>query len=249
MLIICPDCETSYEVDSADLGADGRKVRCNQCGALWHAKPDQGEENAAATAPVAAAELLADEDIAVPAPMGAEDSEIEDIGPSVEPPRRHKTGSMARRAAPKPRLMTILAAAGLVILAALGIWREAVVSVVPDLAGLYALAGMPVNLRRLEFRDMSTVETTDNGVPQLVVRGTIANVSGGTAEVPRLRLSVRGTSGREIFVWTAMPGRAELAAGETAPFYAQLASPPAEGREVAVRFLSARDAVQGTRLQ
>lgn len=246
MLIICPDCETSYEVEPSDLGEGGRKVRCNQCGALWHAQPDPGDDMPAGDevpeVSVEQANVLSDEDFASPART---EEPVEDITPPEKPERRRRARGTAPRAAAKPRFISIVAAAGIAVLAALGVWREAVVRVVPDLAGLYAAAGLPVNLRGLEFRDMTTVETMENGVPQLVVRGTIANVRDEDAEVPRLRLAVRSVSGREIFVWTAMPGRAELKGGETSQFFAQLASPPAEGRDVAVRFLSARDVRQG----
>ena len=125
--------------------------------------------------------------------------------------------------------------------------RDRVVGMVPDLAGLYAAVGLPVNLRGLEFRDLTTTETMENGIPLLVVSGTIQNISGDRADVPRVRLAVRGTGGHEIYVWTAMPSRSELAAGEALPFWAQLASPPAEGREVAVRFLSVRDVTLAAR--
>lgn len=244
MLIICPDCLTSYEVEPTDVGA-GRKVRCTACGAVWKAEGDpdfvpRRERMAAiaAAAPEPQAEGTADF-----SPIAASD-EIEDVAVEEERPARtprRKSRGTAPRALAKPKLMPMLAAAGLAALAALGIWRETVVDLVPDLAGLYAAVGLPVNLRGLEFRDMNTVETLQGGVPLLVVRGTIANITDSEVDVPRLRLAVRAGSGREIFVWTAMPEKNALKAGETVPFFAQLASPPAEGREVAVRFFGARD--------
>jgi predicted Zn finger-like uncharacterized protein len=35
MLIVCPNCTTSYEVDPATLGAAGRSVRCARCKRIW----------------------------------------------------------------------------------------------------------------------------------------------------------------------------------------------------------------------
>jgi predicted Zn finger-like uncharacterized protein len=252
MLIICPDCETSYEVEPADLGARGRKVRCAECGSVWRAA---SEAEKPAAAPDLHPDELADkaveveiEEIDVPetAPLPIEAAE-DVIVVENSPPRRkgqRRPRGTAPRAMSRPRFMQIMAAAGLAVLVALGVWREQVVKMLPDLAGLYAAAGLPVNLRGLEFRDMKTVEVMEGGVPLLVVRGTIANVKEQAAEVPRMRLAVRGVSGREIFVWTALPQKSQLEAGESVAFTAQLASPPAEGREVAVRFLSARDVAQ-----
>jgi predicted Zn finger-like uncharacterized protein len=37
MLIVCPNCQTSYEVSAASLGAEGRSVRCVRCKEVWFA--------------------------------------------------------------------------------------------------------------------------------------------------------------------------------------------------------------------
>jgi predicted Zn finger-like uncharacterized protein len=36
-MIVCPTCATSYMVDPASLGPDGRTVRCARCRTTWHA--------------------------------------------------------------------------------------------------------------------------------------------------------------------------------------------------------------------
>lgn len=38
MLIVCPNCATSYDVDVASLRPDGRPVRCVRCRTVWHAE-------------------------------------------------------------------------------------------------------------------------------------------------------------------------------------------------------------------
>jgi predicted Zn finger-like uncharacterized protein len=38
MLIVCPNCATSYEVEPAALGATGRSVRCVRCRNIWFAR-------------------------------------------------------------------------------------------------------------------------------------------------------------------------------------------------------------------
>jgi predicted Zn finger-like uncharacterized protein len=37
MLIACPNCQTSYDVSAASLGAEGRSVRCVRCREIWFA--------------------------------------------------------------------------------------------------------------------------------------------------------------------------------------------------------------------
>jgi predicted Zn finger-like uncharacterized protein len=42
MLIVCPNCTTSYDVKPAALGDAGRTVRCASCGEKWFATPSSG---------------------------------------------------------------------------------------------------------------------------------------------------------------------------------------------------------------
>ena len=41
MLIVCPNCSTSYAVEPASLGAAGRTVRCARCKTTWFAKGER----------------------------------------------------------------------------------------------------------------------------------------------------------------------------------------------------------------
>jgi predicted Zn finger-like uncharacterized protein len=38
MLIVCPNCATSYRIEPSSLGASGRSVRCVRCRAVWFAR-------------------------------------------------------------------------------------------------------------------------------------------------------------------------------------------------------------------
>ena len=39
MLILCPNCATSYQVDPTSISGDGRSVRCHRCRKVWLALP------------------------------------------------------------------------------------------------------------------------------------------------------------------------------------------------------------------
>ena len=54
MLIVCPNCATSYMIDPATLGAAGRTVRCTRCKTSWFAGPEASAELAAVAETVAA---------------------------------------------------------------------------------------------------------------------------------------------------------------------------------------------------
>ena len=127
--------------------------------------------------------------------------------------------------------------------AALIVRRADVVRWVPQTASLYAAIGLPVNLRGLDFADVTTKKESRDGVQMLVVEGKIVSVASHAADVPRLRFAVRNEAGHEIYTWTALPDRKVLPPGETMPFRSLLASPPREGREVVVRFFNRRDLV------
>jgi predicted Zn finger-like uncharacterized protein len=63
MLIVCPNCATSYDVELASLRPSGRQVRCVRCRTVWHAELPHAEQL------VAAAEALGP---APPAPVMVE---------------------------------------------------------------------------------------------------------------------------------------------------------------------------------
>jgi predicted Zn finger-like uncharacterized protein len=47
MLIVCPTCATTFQIELAALGAAGRNVRCSSCKETWFATPDSVVEEAA----------------------------------------------------------------------------------------------------------------------------------------------------------------------------------------------------------
>jgi predicted Zn finger-like uncharacterized protein len=324
MLIICPHCATSYEVEPSSLGAAGRSVRCVRCQTVWFAEtPEPVLENAAAepaAATAAAAPAIVEkepasaEDIAVAEPglagypqsgslAAVEEAiaeaerivaetidrppEVDDRGPvdiiaapPLVPPQEAESVSgtepadspagarpfahdgrdienfVARRA---QRMLTkkrsrvpatLLPAAILMLLtvvASLLLWRKDIVRIAPQTASLYAAIGMKVNLRGLTFANIKTTTETQDGVPVLVVEGQIVAEGRQLVEVPRLRFAIRNAAGHEIYSWTAIATRNALGPGEAIDFRSRLASPPAEGRDVAVRFFTRRDMVAGIR--
>lgn len=142
-----------------------------------------------------------------------------------------------------PAVILILA----LIITALVAWRAGIVRLAPQMASLYGSIGLPVNLRELVFGTVRTVKEAREGVPVLLVEGSIMSTSKHPVEVPRLRFALRNQAGQEIYSWTAMPEQSILAPGETLPFRSRLASPPSEGHDVVVRFFTRRDAIEAAR--
>ncbi len=63
MLIVCPTCATSYNVEPASLLPNGRQVRCLRCYTVWGAAPSHAEKLLAAAAAIGPARAIA-EDVA-----------------------------------------------------------------------------------------------------------------------------------------------------------------------------------------
>ena len=319
MLIVCPSCATSYDVEPASLGAHGRQVRCVRCRTVWRAElnraaqltaaadalgpgapasppplpataeappssfdtaeqpeslqdaavaeqpdPAPAEAAAGADAPVAVENVAAPEaetEVDAPplAPVDLDagrspfDIELDHGGMRTNAPAEDIETAAARRATrgrrrlqwpSLSRLQALIL--GLLIVDAMLIgWRADVVRLLPQMASLYATIGMPVNLRGLSLDDLSTATEIHEGVPILVVRGKIVNVTGAATEVPRLKLIVRDAARREIYSWTVAPSVARLLPYRSTAFASRLASPPAGSKDVMVRFLNRRDLMAG----
>jgi predicted Zn finger-like uncharacterized protein len=354
MLIACPKCTTSYEVNAATIGANGRSVRCVRCRTIWFATPPaevpalavtepaasipapasdetvaafkaelsdapaepEAEATAPAETPPAATDAAAG-DTAVPAVEAAADgpsiadlmadgtaenatekptvTDIESAAaagsdaaagspeaplpvadapplapaapgpaPAAEPAatldnqpedietraarRRGRPGMRRARAAKaRPSRVSAAIAGLLLVLAGFITWRLEIVRHAPQLASLYGAVGLPVNLRKLAFADVTITKDSHDGVPVLVVEGTIVSTSSAPVDVPRLRFAVRNEGGAEVYAWTAVPTQATLGPFESLPFRSRLAAPPQDGRDVVVRFFNRRDNVAGIR--
>jgi predicted Zn finger-like uncharacterized protein len=350
MLIVCPNCATSYEVEPPALGPEGRSVRCARCKQVWFAavprpvlalvgaddfdlidsepgipatdapspppeEPGAERDNFRAEMPPEQPQAVDEEEPASadepvpeenpnPAPasidgidLGGLSADIEaeraqqtaeadgvlaevvsettvdeapPLVPAIDPPQQDRQPPLAedkddpeaieafaaererRQALRKSRRWPIQGlTAALIALVALNaglvIWRNDIVRLAPQTASIYAATGMPVNLRGLAFENIRTSKEMQDGVAVLVVEGSIVNVTGKAVEVPRLRLAIRNDSKNEIYTWTTLPPRSILGPAEELPFRSRLASPPAESRDVALRFFNRRDLAAGLR--
>jgi len=313
MLIVCPTCATSYDVELASLQPNGRQVRCVRCRAIWRAAPSHadkllaaaeaiGPEPQVAEAPVGAfaeepALPSADEPVAdggawaapddrpaaepAAAEMDAGDpvAAVEVEAPSIapvdlddgQPPieieadhaaeedaepledietyaaRRNKRG-FGRPSWHWPLSNLQSGILALIITNAILVgWRGDVVRILPQTASFYSMLGLSVNLRGLAFDSVATTTEQHEGVPILVVEGSVVNNTRKIVDVPRLKFVVRNAANEEVYSWTAVAPRATLPPGEAVAFRSRLASPPTDGRDVLVRFVTRHDIIAGTR--
>jgi len=273
MLIVCPTCAMTYQIELAALGKAGRSVRCTQCKNTWFATPDSmvaeaAAEMAAANA-VAATSLPPADDFtddmasnfsvetveptedsaaAEPSAQKFDPGASEDVETIAARRARHAHAQRKDQRTVLQRIASVPVLIVVLLAVILGALqgRVALVRHFPQTASLFSMIGMPVNLRGLNFMDVKSRGEFVDGAIVLVVEGTIVNLTPRTLEVPRLRFALRNGLGHEVYAWTALPPKTVLGSGDGLPFRTRLAAPPPDGRDVIVRFFSRRDAGLGS---
>jgi predicted Zn finger-like uncharacterized protein len=278
MHIVCPHCATSYAVNPAGFGDNGRTVRCARCKETWLAKP----EDLSRPKPVMAdSPSEPDDDLSA---WGVTDDEVRrPVVPEVESPpitadwpaetrgssgtedtdwtiaARDDAGSAKesssarfarlRKFAPKmPKIgfarshvLPVLTAALAAFTVAIFIWRIDIVKLMPQTAAFYQAFGLDVNIRGLAFKDVKITTETVDGKPVMLIEGYVVSEIRVPTAMPRLRFVVRDAKGTEIYAWSAVLEQPGLNPGDKTWFKSRLASPPAEGRSIDVRFFNKRD--------
>lgn len=146
-------------------------------------------------------------------------------------------GQRARRIRPH-RIVGAMMFFGAIALCALAVtFRTPIVARMPDLAGLFTLAGFDVNLRGLEFRDLRSFRELEDGTIVLVIEGTIENISREPMHVPAIRLALRSEDAQEIYAWVMEPRLRRLDVGGTTRFRTRLSAPPDPAADIQVRFV------------
>ncbi|GLS46409.1 zinc-ribbon domain-containing protein [Methylobacterium brachythecii] len=235
MLISCPACASEYEIEGVLVGAEGRSVRCAACSETWFVgpeAPDSGE-----TDEIDAWDTVSFDD--EPA-AGAEPAPTT-IDQPTPPPRTVKPEAAKRFSIPRP---SPAIAAGLVVFAILPLatfGRATVVRAMPQSAGLFSAIGLPVNLRGVDFREVTAFRNPAEGTNpvQLVVEGNLVGVARERVALAPLEIELRDARDQSLYRWIVPPARAALEPGETARFHASLSAPPAQGSQILVRFADA----------
>ncbi len=130
----------------------------------------------------------------------------------------------------------VLAALVLAVLGGTYVLRTDVVRALPGMAKVYAGVGLPVNVRNLEFEDVSYAWAVDDGRLILEVRGEVVNISDEPVRVPTVTFNLRNEAEADIFQWAADIRTEPLAGRERTRFVARIPTPPKAVRSLQVRF-------------
>ena len=247
MILTCPSCSTRYQADSARFVSPGRNVRCAKCGHVWfQTAPDVEPEPEPLLEPVVIAPALPEPVSSVPAA---------DVPPTLgsviqqaqQPPEGQPVRKRVRRRAKNGVLADAIAWAALIFLAVTIGWaavqyRQTIVELWPGVAPLYEVVGLPVEAEGIELVDIGYQHEVEDGQPVLSVSGKIVNVSDRELPVPIIRVMLSDEAQNEIYHWMFNAGVPSLEPGAERPFVTRLSSPPAEARNLNIRFAQAGEA-------
>jgi predicted Zn finger-like uncharacterized protein len=141
----------------------------------------------------------------------------------------------------RSHILPAITAAMAALTVAILIWRVDIVKLMPQTAAFYDVFGIDVNVRGLAFKDVKITTETVDGKPVMLIEGYVVSETRTPTAMPRLRFVVRDDKGTEIYAWSAVLEQPGLNPGDKTWFKSRLASPPAEGRSIDVRFFNKRD--------
>ncbi|WDR01454.1 zinc-ribbon domain-containing protein [Devosia algicola] len=256
MIITCPHCQTRYQVAFEAIGATGRKVQCANCQRDWQQVPVAPEpvadeaamsEDALDDAFAQEANLAAEEMARGAATEAKDDSEppTQTIDPAIQKKRQRALSqrqSSLIAQLPMARLRRaarIIAACTLVGMIGFGFFgRTKIVEMFPAMAGIYESMGLGVNVVGLNFSDVRTQRTLQDGKEVLLVEAEIVNVALGRMPVPPVVLTLIDGEGRNLYQWSVRPLARGLAPGQRASISTHLSLPPGNVAKVKLAFAS-----------
>ena len=214
MLIICPNCASTYLVRSSDIGPAGRIVRCGICRTSW-------QINAEATAEPEAA---------------PESSE-----PGAKQRKKDGAGLWAKLMSLRFRATSRMAATLALAfgLAAFGVtffpdridhWGKIVSDYLP-----FAIKGP--TLSNLALDQVTSRLQSENDVKILMVLGHIQSWSDREQPLPGLEFVVLDERHQILAQWSIPAPVATIASRNAVPFSSTLASPPPGGKELLIRLI------------
>jgi len=244
-MIICSQCETSYEVDSAYFEPDGRKVKCSSCSTVWfqgYIRPEDVEDFENSQIKSASGdELDPEENVDEARDENIEEDIKSEAQRLVSAAREIKTG----RQQYKKQMTSALTgwgtlAATIAVVAGLSVsYRYSIVKTLPGTARLYAQLGMPVNVRGMSFANVVYTRDFENGLPILAIKGEVVNLTDEKKPLPRVRFGLLDATDQELYYWTVKVDKKPIGPNARVKFVTRLASPPAAAQGLIVRFAKA----------
>lgn len=238
MILTCPACATSYFIRDEAVGPEGRKVRCQSCGEVWRATPDEPLELTLTPEPVAAAPTPKSTPEPEPTPTVASLAET----PAPELPRAFRARAdrqkKLRRAAAQGVVWAGLASVFIGLIVAAFLFRVEIVQAFPKAASAYKFFGATVNPVGLDFEAL-TAKAAPGHPGMVVVSGAIRNVRDVEIVSPPVRVALVDANGAEVGFKIVQIDAAPVLPGKVQGFAALIPDPGGHGAGIGVDFAPA----------
>jgi hypothetical protein len=237
IVVECPACGAYESADPSALLQHPTMV-CRECGETWPVEEVEARHNRAL------AQKLAPPRRADAPPQRRHDVIVAEKRPLITYSNAKDdawAGKIAGDYWPEPPRhshipMVAAGMAALFFLAAFFGGREAAVAALPDLAGLYAAIGLPVNLDGFEIAEVKAGRVPTFAGTRLAVQATIRNVGSTKQAIPPLAAVLYSNALVPAGAFGFDPPSQFVAAGESVQLTMNLEAAPDQAAEVVVRF-------------
>jgi hypothetical protein len=194
VILRCPSCGAQEAAATSDL-YDAPSIVCRKCGETWPSSRTSPNSTQLALPQQRGRSVVWSDAVVVDAvrrPLVSYSAGDDDVWEA-----RMRADEPVRRSRERSWPGILAAAISLLFLSAFFGARENAVAAIPDLAGLYRVIGLPVNLKGLAIENVSAHRKVTPTATTLIVRGDILNVTAMARSIPPLVISA-GTSQAEI---------------------------------------------------
>ena len=227
IVLSCPSCSTRYRADPQAIGANGRRVRCASCNYVWTAEIDDPAELPPLQPAPAAAEAAPE-----PEPVIEEDKPVHTAYRERQAKKRQKMSAAVAGTA-----WGGLVAACALLVTASWIFRVDIVTLWPQASSAYAAMGSEVNPYGISVGELNVHHEVDQGVPLLVIEGSVHNYDRRSRDLPGLRAVLRDDNSNTLLEWTVNVEDGPVSAGEVRDFRTIVSDPPPRTVEVEVTLI------------
>lgn len=248
MIITCPECATRYKTTEDAIGPNGRTVRCASCATTWFVPAPSAEltMDALTLADNERQDMVAEPKISTPVatptvdqPHDTNETRGSVVKAGAHVDMRQKTDRRRRNRRLRGILAIWLVPLSILAAGAYGAYhfRQDIVQKHPKAATLYKAVGVDVSLSGLMLDPPETRYAEIDGVPTLMVKGAVRNISDGQLSLPMVELSLHNTNGEAVVSWVVDLDKAVLPKGGRTEYNTQKPNPALDAVTLKTRFI------------